>query len=178
MKKLVAVVVVVIIAVGAYVAYRAVGGTESSAEVQYVVPTLSKDYVNQTYGFALKMPEDFAPQEVAAQDGFEGTTILLQNTKGDGIQIVISPFDEDTGSGYALSQERILKDIPDMKMSDVQPVEVGQNYKGLAFKSDNDAFGGSSRAVWFVFKGNLYQINTYERLDNLLQAMFGTWQFK
>jgi hypothetical protein len=59
-----------------------------------------------------------------------------------------------------------------------QLVEVGPNYVGLAFKSDNQAFDGASREVWFVFRGNLYQISTYAWLDPLLQAIFKTWQFQ
>ncbi len=140
-------------------------------------PPLTKEYSNSHYGFAVKMPEDFAAQEVSGVVE-AGDTVLLQNSKGDGIQIIVSPFDEDTSGSYTLTKERILQDIPDLQISDEQVLNVGPNYKGVAFMSDSDEFGGSSRAVWFVFKGNLYQINTFSRLDNLLKAMFGTWNFK
>ena len=64
-----------------------------------------------------------------------------------------------------------------MKVIDDQILEIGNNYKGVAFRSDNAAFDGDSREVWFVFKGNLFQISTYARLDPLLKAMFATWKF-
>jgi len=64
-----------------------------------------------------------------------------------------------------------------MQVTGVQPVEIGDDYTGVAFRSDNPAFGGASREVWFVFHGNLYQISTYEHLDSLLQTMFSTWKF-
>ncbi len=43
--------------------------------------------------------------------------------------------------------------------------------------SDNPAFAGASREVWFVFNTNLYQISTYTEFDELLKGLFGTWQF-
>src|SRR3989344_8455433 len=61
---------------------------------------LTKEYKNDTYGFSLKMPESFEATEIQNQgDTSEGgvslgTTVVLQNKTGDGIQIVISPFDE------------------------------------------------------------------------------------
>ncbi len=147
-------------------------------QAPYVVPALTKNYSNDTYGFSLKMPDTFAAQEIAGDPDGTPYTLVLQDQSGNGIQIAISPFDEDTGQGYTLTQDRILQDVPDLKITDPQIIEVGDNYKGLAFKSDNDAFGGASREVWFVFRGNLYQISTYERLDDLLKAIFGTWQFQ
>ena len=148
---------------------------------------LTKEYKNDTYGFSLKMPESFEATEIQNQgDTSEGgVTLVLQNKTGDGIQIVISPFDEDAGQGYTLTKERILQDIPDMQIEDEQAVEIGDpstgsgqvTYKGIAFLSDDEVFGGQSRAVWFVYQGQLYQINTYARLDGLLQNIFSTWNF-
>lgn len=140
------------------------------------VPALAQEYANTRYGFRLTMPADFTTVSIPDESS-GGETILLQNKDGDGIQIVITPFDEDTGSGYTLTRERILQDIPDMQIQDEQVIEVGDNYKGIAFTADSETFGEASRAVWFVFRGNLYQINTYARLDELLKKMFSTWTF-
>ena len=131
---------------------------------------LDKEYRNSTYKFSLKMPEDFVAREVASEDIH---TILLENKKGEGIQILISPFVDIR----ALTAEMIHKDLPDLKISDPQGVEIGNGYKGLAFKSDNPAFAGASREIWFVFYSNLYQISTYERFDDLLKGIFTTWKF-
>lgn len=142
-------------------------------------PALVQNYNNSVYGFSLMMPAGFAANE--SQDPSTGAdTVVLQNKTGDGIQIVITPFNEDKPpySGYTLTQARILQDLPGLAIADEQPVVVGPNYTGLAFKSDNLAFDGASREVWFVFRGNLYQISTYARLDPLLQAIFKTWQFQ
>jgi hypothetical protein len=136
----------------------------------------SSEYRNSVYGFSLTMPEGFEASELY-DDAAESLTTLIQNDQGDGVQIYITPFDEDTGAGYTLTRERILQDIPDMQIKEEQVVEIGENYKGLAFLADDTLFGGESRAVWFVYRGNLYQINTYARLDQLLKNIFATWQF-
>jgi hypothetical protein len=155
--------------------WHAKGGAPTQApEAPYTLPELTKPYSNSDYRFSFMLPTDFTAQEMP-QDENGARTFLFQNDRGEGIQIVITPFDEDIAT---LTKERIQQDIPDLKITDEQPVEIGQNHTGLAFKSDNEAFGGASREVWFVFRGNLYQISTYERLDSLLQAIFGTWQFQ
>src|SRR3990167_4703188 len=66
---------------------------------------------------------------------------------------------------------------PDMVIKDAQEVSIGDKRKGLAFGSDNAAFDGDSREVWFVFGGKLYQISAYMKHDDLLKGVFETWQF-
>jgi hypothetical protein len=119
------------------------------------------------------MPEDFNAQELPfASD--EAHTIVLQNSKGEGIQILVTPHQ---GDAKTLTADDVRSSIPDMQVTEEQEVEIGADYKGVAFKSDNDAFEGASREVWFFFRGNLYQISTYAYLDPLLKSMFGTWKF-
>lgn len=154
---------------GTYFALRG-GETTDSAQEPYVVPPLNKGYMSEDHRFSVTMPEGFSARE-SSIDGVD--TIVFENDKAEGIQIVISPYDDVP----QLTKAMILKDIPDMAVTDEQPVEIGSNHTGIAFKSDNPAFDGASREVWFVFRGELFQISTYERFDPLLVAMFGTWQF-
>ncbi len=142
-------------------------------ESVFVVPPLTKDYSNSDYMFSFKIPEDFKTRE-SVTDGSH--TLVVENEKGEGVQIVVSPYDEK--GARVLTKDMIQSAIPDLKITDEQVLDVGESYKGLAFKSDNDAFNGDSREVWFIFKGNLYQISTYSRFDELLKEMFGTWTFK
>lgn len=166
---------IAVVAGGAFALSQHSAAPAAPAEAPYTVPPLTKSYSNDSYNFSLKMPESFDATKFGGDQG--GTTIVLQDKENNGIQIVVTPFDEDTGGGYLLTEERIKQDVPDLRMSEAQPLEVGSNYTGLAFKSDNAAFGGASREVWFVFRGNLYQISTYARLDDLLKQIFATWQF-
>lgn len=171
---------IVVLGAGGYVLLshsHAKPGDAQAVQQPYTLPALSQRYENAQYRFALNMPADFKATDLP-MPSTGGDTIVLQDNAGNGIQIDISPFDEDTGSGYTLTKERILQDVPDLKISDEQPVDIGDNYHGLAFVGDNQSFGGQSREVWFVFRGNLYQISTYTRLDNLIKAIFATWQFQ
>ncbi len=152
--------------------------SDQPSQPPYVVPALTKEYDNSIYNFSLKMPADFTAQDIPGDPDGTPETIVLQDQNDNGIQIAVSPFDEDTTGSYTLTADRIHQDVPDLEILDPQPVEVGEHYTGLAFKSNNDAFGGDSREVWFVFRGNLYQISTYARLDDLLRQIFQTWQFR
>lgn len=145
----------------------------SESMAAYTVPPLTKPYKNTKYGFELMLPGDFIVQEFPGEDG-AGATLVFQNASGTGIQIVISP---NASNSTAITQEDVHNSIPDLKIEDVQPIEIGSSYTGIAFTSNNDAFGGNSRDVWFPFKGTIYQITTYARLDPLLKAIFGTWKF-
>ena len=144
--------------------------TKALEEESYTVPPLTKKYTNTSHNFSLNMPEDFSARE-STVDGKD--SIVFENTQGQGIQILISPYDDIN----VLTVEMIQEAIPELTISDSQPVNIGASHTGVAFKSDNDAFGGSSREVWFVFKGKLYQISTYKKFDELLKSMVGTWSF-
>jgi hypothetical protein len=143
-------------------------------QIDYSTVAMTKSYSNDAYKFSLSMPENFTASETPPDDS-GATIILLENPdRTDGVQITVSPFTEDL---HTLTQDRIHQEVPDMKITEPQPVQIGANYTRLAFKSDNQAFYGASREVWFVFRGNLYQISTYDRLDPLLKAIFSTWKF-
>lgn len=173
----------VVCGAGAYLTYmlhtssigqKAASAAPSLPPVDYSTVALSKPYSNDTYKFSLNIPENFAARQLAADDS-GATTILLESVdRADGVQIIVSPFTDDL---HALTADRIHQDVPDMKISEPQPVDIGDNDTGLAFKSDNEAFNGASREVWFVFRGNLYQISTYDHLDPLLKKIFATWKF-
>jgi hypothetical protein len=154
------------------------GIIKSGASPQAIAEISAYQYT-QTYEhaankFSFKYPEDFTVSSITNDD--ESEVILVQNiAKNIGVQILISSF---KGDDIDVTAETIKADLPDLKISDPQTVEIGDNRKGLAFMSDSKEFGGQSREVWFVFRGSLYQISTYAELDGFLKGLFGTWQFK
>ena len=134
----------------------------------------SKIYSDNDYSFSFKYPQDFS---IGAFSDAENTkTILVQNAeKTAGIQIYISSF----GENITLTPERIKKDVPDIAMSDVKSISVGQEQRSdlptaqaglsvpalrsdlvtaVSFQSGNVSTG-KSREVWFVYKSDLYQIS-------------------
>jgi len=162
----------IVLGIGAYILVRGAPDGLFGTDATVPAPALAQDYTNQEYRFSLRMPAGFKAGELPNDS--DGKTIVLQNAMGEGIQILITPSPADM---HQLTAAQIQQDIPDMRITDTQPVEVGDSYQGVAFKSDNSAFGGASREVWFVFHGNLYQISTYARFDPLLKEMFATWRF-
>jgi hypothetical protein len=133
---------------------------------------LTQTYRNATYHFSLLVPIGFKATELPMLDPGASTTVFIQNENGDGIQIRISSWDEPAGD---LTQESITSDTG-LSVIDPQPVLI-PGAVGINFKSDNPAFDGDSREVWFVYKSNIYQISTYARDDGLLQSELKTWTF-
>lgn len=130
-------------------------------------------YTNRELGFSLSLPKGYKATEMPA-DMNGSLPIIIQNEQGEGIQILAT---KDAGDVRELSESDIQQSIPDMAIRAVEQIEIGDTYKGVAFLSDNEAFDGNSREVWFYFRGTLYQISTYARLDGLLKAIFSTWKF-
>ena len=157
-----------------------------------------KIYSDNDYSFSFKYPQDFS---VGAFSDVENTkTILVQNAeKTAGIQIYISSFGED----ITLTPQRIKKDVPDIAMSDVQTVSIGQSspersdlkagtprsdlVTAVSFKTGN-AGADKSREVWFVYKSDLYQISAPQLTspdlgdlkrsgEVLLDGIINTWKW-
>lgn len=146
---------------------------DSAALAKIAEYRYTEEYTNPSYNFSFKYPSGFTVSSLP-NEGNE--IIVVQNTAENiGMQIVISSF---PSNDIDITPEYIKGQIPDLKVSESQEVLVGANRKGLAFLSDNVAFGGSSREVWFVWDGNLFQISTYAEMDDFLKDLFGTWQFK
>src|SRR3989344_5222566 len=81
--------------------------TSTNSSAEFVVPALTAEYTNNTYGFSLTMPEGFKARIMSTS--VEGETILLEDQTGNGIQIMITPIDEDIPT---LTKNRIQQDIP------------------------------------------------------------------
>ncbi|MDB5239183.1 MAG: hypothetical protein JWO00_518 [Candidatus Parcubacteria bacterium] len=132
----------------------------------------TETYIHPARDFAFKYPAGFA---VTPLPSGEAEAITIQSKTGKvGIQILITPVD---GPDADVTSQMINDSVPDMSIDSAQEVQIGENRKGLAFLSDNPAFDGASREVWFMWRGKLYQISTYAAYDGFLKGLFGTWQF-
>ncbi|MBY0294045.1 hypothetical protein K2Q08_01785, partial [Patescibacteria group bacterium] len=145
---------------------------ELPTQAHLPVPPLSETYRNERFHLSFNYPATYTVREVGS--GLE-TSILVENTSDNkGIQIFITPYkDTDT----TITVERIESEVPDIEVTDPQPILLGTAGEGLAFRSNNEDFGGDSREAWFIIAGNLYQISTYAEYDEVLKAIFATWSF-
>lgn len=129
-------------------------------------------YQDPTKRFSFVYPDGFTATALPSD---AAQTILVQNTKtGEGIQIMITPFGSDD---IDVTADDIHASLPDLSVKDAKAVMPQGGRPGLEFTGDNPAFGGTSREIWFVWKGSLYQMSTYERYAGLLDKMFAGWRF-
>lgn len=120
------------------------------------------------YGFSFAYPSTY---RVGGFSEESGDTLLLQNENGVGLQLLITPFDEN----ITLTAERIRRDIPDLDMRNVETVQIG-GVLGVSFTSSGNDFGESAEA-WFVRDSHLYQFSTYAGLKPLLDGVVTNFQF-
>jgi hypothetical protein len=146
---------------------------DQDADTKHVRFDSLETFTHDVRNFSFSYPSDFAVGQFGNADG---ETIVVQNSdKRAGFQISIRSTDEN----IQMTKQRIQEDLPNLQVKNPQPVQLGDNAgQGLAFISDNEAFGGNSREVWFTFDGYLYQISTYASQTPLLQKVLSTWQFK
>ncbi|MBI1956940.1 MAG: hypothetical protein HYS44_00570 [Candidatus Niyogibacteria bacterium] len=156
-------------------------GVASSSETLSAATVLGEDYIKYTHpdiGFSLEYPRELEVRRFSEKEDAE--TILFQRAgdedraRGErlGFQIFITPFDDEWP---VITRERILRDLPDLKMEDVQEVILGDGTRALIFWTEDPSLG-RTREVWFTSMGiRLYEITTYEHLDSWLAMILSTW---
>lgn len=142
------------------------------ADASPVIGPLTQRYQNNDYHFSLNYPKGFLTTQQNFQDQ-TGSQILLYAPKmKQGFQITIYSFDEPG----PLTKERILMDIPDIEITNETTIVIGNNIPTLAFESTDEVVG-KTYDVWFVSKGYMYQIETYQTFKDQLLAILATWKF-
>lgn len=181
--------------VWAFFAFRKDGGTSvidsftktnSSAEVLplgegQTVKDLTfggKEYKHGLLGFGFKYPNEYTISSFGNFYDSNGETVLLQNEdKSRGLQVLITPFDED----IALTLKRIKKDLPSLSVLEGVETEIGAGEKKVVvvtFKSTNNLTNGKSLEAWFVYRNNLYQVSGLEASKELFDELIKTWTFE
>lgn len=135
-----------------------------------------KKYTHTLLGFSFTYPSSFSISSFGSSDDDVGETILLQADGGKrGLQILITPFDEDV----TLTEERIHHDILDIVMSDVSTRTVGvgeKSVQAIMFTSANSSMG-KSREAWFVREKRLYQISAPESAESVFMEALDSLRF-
>jgi hypothetical protein len=106
-----------------------------------------------------------------------GQAIVLQNSTGAAVQIVITP-DSRTSASNMLTTEDVEQLAPYLDLSHAEPMYITSGITGLSFTdSEHPAYGSSTDEVWFAYRGNLYQVIADAKFDDLLKSMMSTWSF-
>lgn len=136
-------------------------------------------YTNAEFGFFINYPGRLTIDETDGQP--EGKILAIKSENRPlGMSVSITDFGEP--DGYP-SLERLKKDIPDLKITDVQEISIDvlgkiANQKALKFYSDNPIFGGNSVEAWFFHGGNFYQISASALDEQFFNDLIRGWRFE
>ena len=133
----------------------------------------TETYAHPAGDFSFKYPSGFSAASMPAGDNGEAITVSDKDGK-IGVQILVTPW---SGQDIDITPDIVRSSVPGLRISDTRTVAVAGGHDGLAFLSDNPAFNGASSELWFVYKGNLYQLSAYQTSDAFLRGVFGTWKF-
>jgi uncharacterized protein (UPF0333 family) len=131
---------------------------------------ITKTYTNSEHNFSFDYPKEFKITEFGEE---ENKTILINNADNKfQFQIIISYF----GESGPLTQKRILQDLPDLKMENVQQKTLKNGDSVLIFLSDGSN-SEKTREVWFIYNEYLYQISALQSFNDELNKILATWKF-
>src|SRR3989344_2921624 len=124
--------------------------------------------------FSFAYPKGYSASSFTTEEtGAE--TVLVQDKKANGFQIVISKLAEPAAR---LNVVDIETAIPDIKISEAQEFSISGEGGGVLFSSNNEFFGGSARELWFVYKGVLYQASAFAKNRDLIDNLAKSWRFE
>lgn len=138
-----------------------------------MAPSRMKKYASIQHGFSFKYPANFSIYEFPEENG--KVALIIKNSENvQIIQIYMTPHGD---LDFYVNAERIQRDLPDLMISNSTDVIVGGKAKGVAFFSDNEAFGGDTAEVWFADKSKFYQATCYRKDVKLLEELIKNWEF-
>lgn len=126
-------------------------------------------YQNNKYSFYLY----HSPQaKITEYDEGEGAmTITLENEKKvRGMQIFIVPYWDKT-----ISEERFKLDVKSGVRTNIEKSSV-DGVEAVTFNSVSRALG-STREVWFIRGGYLYEVTTFQGVGDWFVPIMQTWRF-
>lgn len=124
-------------------------------------------YRDVSAGFSFKYPKEYSIKEIPAPAEGEARTLLLsKDGQAPSVQVAVSPFDEN----IVLTVERIEADAPDLAMKNPQAISIGSFTKGVKFDSD------SGTNIWFVAKGNLFQLTALPTETSVLEEIVSSFR--
>ena len=142
-----------------------------------------KRYENKQFGFSVEYPDTFTV-EAFPEENQSATILFREEEKQEpppeqkkGFQIFITPFGEEE----TITQERIQKDLPFAVVEKPQQVIINpdasaeEEIQALLFWSEDPDIG-HTREVWFTKNDYLYEITTYEHLDEWLPLILSSWR--
>lgn len=127
-------------------------------------------YYNERYGFSFALPEGVQVHE--RKEGPESATIRIEDGAGErGFQAFVLPYGEE-----AISPERFQMDVPSGVRINEEVITL-DGVPAVAFRSE-DARLGSTREIWFIREGYLYEVTSLVKDEAWLHSVLLTWKFE
>ncbi len=137
-----------------------------------------KQYKHTILGFGFSYPDEYTISSFGNFFDSVGETILLQKIdKAQGLQILVTPFDEDLD----LTIKRIKKDLPSLSVLESREIQIGSDeikVQMVVFESNNNLSTGKSYEGWFVYRKNLYQISSSMDSKELFDKITNSWKLE
>jgi hypothetical protein len=137
-------------------------------------PGIEAWYTNEALHFSFRIPEGFSAPDGTVNAG-TGHIVELSNTKSDKLLILALPI--DTGADQVLTEQIVRDNAPGQNLSDFHEGLLQEGTRGLMFRTDSGEWGGGGIAFWFIHDTYLYELSTYTRDAELLDAVMQTWRF-
>lgn len=171
-KIIVIIIITSILALSVYM-YFFYSGENSDIKKDQIVEEVGKEglvqYLNVERGFSLWYPKELKVKE--HDEGDTTYTIVFSDELGEkSFQIFFTPYMGDT-----ITSSRFLKDFPDGKFTEPVEVVIGDNMHALVFYSEGTL--GKLREVWFIHDDYLFEVTTYDTLDEWLAEIMKSWKF-
>lgn len=105
----------------------------------------------------------------------KGQTLIfsLPNDSTVGFQLVTSEYN-GTPAEFTLAE--LERSLSPLVIADATAIRIGEG-RGYSFSTNDPAFDGESREIWFVDGKSLYQMSTYPKNKDILDQVFSSWTF-
>ncbi len=130
-------------------------------------------YIHKNPVFSFKYPEGFKVVSTQNSAAKRGEIIVVEESEKKSFQVLITPFDEPN----PITKARILRDVPDMLITEESNIIMVGGIKAFGFKSEDEAVG-ETYEIWFVAGGNLFQISAPFSFKESLMNILVTWTFQ
>ena len=133
-------------------------------------PPNSKLYQSSQFLFSVYYPDHLSVGQQSVGGGSSEVVLFKDQTRSEGFQVFVTPYGDPK-----ITQARFNMDEPSGVMNDPQNITI-DGAPATEFLSSNPAMG-TSREIWFLRGGYLYEVTAPQPLDPWLLSIMQTWKF-
>lgn len=170
-KSTVSAVIVALVILGALVASLFVGEKTASKEAGSSTSEIRSFEYDKT-GLAFSYGSDYSVRLVPDQ-GIDTIVVQSKMDASSGLQIAVLPYDDDPST---LTFQKIMADIPDMKVERPQVGTLPFGSQALSFETGDGAL--RTREVWFARDGHVYQMSAPIGSSGLIESTIASMEFE